>query len=190
VIIGQAFAWAHIPKAAGDMTASLFGIFPEIIEYADALNGNDKHAKFHERQVEGKLLALNIRRLPSWILSSAQHKATRGLYPDYKPLPMESPRAMSESMVADQRLALFTDGGRLKIDRWLRVEYLTDDFLDFVGRFTNVDPEREATVCSFPRINTGNYDREVGNWFTPEQIDRMYARNPAWAVIEQRVYGD
>ncbi len=29
---------------------------------------------------------MNIRRLPAWILSGAQHQATHGVFPDYRPL--------------------------------------------------------------------------------------------------------
>jgi len=38
-------------------------------------------------------------------------------------------------------------------------------------------------------VNEGNYDRALEHWFTPEQIEEMYRRNPGWAAVEERLYG-
>jgi hypothetical protein len=192
MVIGERFAWAHLPKAGGSTTQELFRVFPELILFADPDDTDDKHTLFRDRedQIRGKLLAMNIRRLPAWVLSRAQHVARWGIWPDYVPIPMDSPKALSESSFPDMRLGSYTDDGRLDIDRWLRTEALAEDFLAFVSEFCEVGDERRARVHDLQPLNTQSYDREVDNWFTAAQIRTMYERNPVWAGLEQRLYGD
>ena len=97
---------------------------PGLVEYADPTDSNDKHDAFwvREEQIAGKLLTMNIRRLPSWVLSAAHHKAISGLWPDFEPLPMPSVGEMVESTDPDDMLRWMTDGpaadvGSLAADR-------------------------------------------------------------------------
>jgi hypothetical protein len=191
MVIGERFAWSHLPKTGGDATLALFRLFPDLILHADGEDTHDKHALFSERadQVRGKVLAMNIRRLPSWLLSRAHHATKRGRYPDYKPLPMESPREMAESTLPDQRLSEFTGRGKFAIDRWIRAESLTDDFLAFISEFTDLSAEERERVLELGRINVLEYDHEVGHWFGEDQIREIYRRNPMWAGVERELYG-
>jgi hypothetical protein len=192
MVIGERFAWAHLPKTAGMATAKLFKLFPELISYIDPEDTNEKHTTFAERaeQVEGKLLAMNLRRLPIWVLSRAQHVSRWGIYPDYEPIPMDSPEQLAQSSFPDTRIQLFTDDGRFQIDRWLRAESLDEDFLDFVSAFTEVTGERKQQIRELGQVNAHEYDHEIGNWFDDVLIERMYVANPIWAAIEREVYGD
>ena len=90
MVITEQFAWAHLPKAAGSATQDMLEAVPGLVLWAQPQDTNDKHDPFwrHEEAVAGKLLVMNIRRLPSWILSMAHHKATAGIWPDYEPQPM------------------------------------------------------------------------------------------------------
>lgn len=191
MVIGERFAWAHLPKAGGSATTELFRLFPEVIVFEDVDHNNDKHTLFSDRadEVEGKVLAMNLRRLPFWVLSRAQHVARWGIHPDYKPIPMDSPHTLSESGFPDTRLALFTDDDRLTIDRWIRMESLADDFLTFISEWTEVPPEREEQVRGLAPVNALEYDHDVDSWFTPDQIAAMYRNNPRWAAVEKRLYG-
>ena len=192
MVIGERFAWAHLPKTGGSATLELFRVFPELIVFADFDPGNDKHATFKQREqdVAGRMLVMNLRRLPFWVLSRAQHVARWGVHPDYQPIPMASAQELSESDFPDDRLGLYTDGERFPIDRWLRMEQLGEDFLEFVSELTPVTPEQRAAVLSLPPVNSHEYDHELATWFTPEEIERMYERNPVWAGIEERLYGE
>ena len=192
MVIGERFAWAHLPKAGGSTTQELFRIFPELIRFADPDDTNDKHTPFRdrERMVAGKLLAMNLRRLPFWVLSRAHHAATEGIWPDYRPIPMDPPEVLAQSAFPDTRIALFTDNGRIGIDRWIRLEHLVDDFLRFICEFTDVTEERRSLVVEHRPENVRDYDREVGNWFTAEQVCKLYESNPRWAALELRLYGD
>jgi hypothetical protein len=192
VVIGEHFAWAHLQKTAGDATLLMFRLFPNLIVHADPRNVQDKHATFAERAsaVEGKILACNIRRLPDWALSFSQHHARYGQRPDGSPLPMNSPHRMVEIAHADSRLSRITDSGRFRVDRWIRMEHLAEDFATFLSEFTELtDGDRERIAAS-RRVNEIHYDHDIGHWFTPAQVRKMYANNPLWAALEEQVYGD
>ena len=84
--------------------------------------------------MRGKLLAMNLRRLPAWVLSRAHHAAREGVWPDYRPVPMPSAGELAESTLPDQRLEHFAFRGPLRVERWLRLEHLREDFLALVVR--------------------------------------------------------
>ncbi len=190
MVIGERFAWGHLPKTGGEATRAMFSHVPELVRFADAPNTLDQHKTFAERrdQVEGKVLALNIRRLPAWILSREQHRSRWGVHPENRPMPMPSPAEMASSTVPDERLGAFMAGG-LEIDRWLRTEHIVDDFLTFVAEFTDMPDELSDRIRGIGRINFNVYTRSLDEWFTPEQIEELYARNPRWRAVEESVYG-
>jgi hypothetical protein len=191
MVIGERFAWAHLPKTGGTATLRLFQAFPELILFGDFDESNAKHTLFTERagEIDGKALALNIRRLPFWVLSRAQHVARWGIHPEYVPIPMPSPEELSESDFPDTRLILYTDHGRLQISHWIRMEHLAEDFLAFVSGYADVTDDRRAAVESVPMVNAHEYDHELASWFSPEQIERLYEHNPSWAALERELYG-
>jgi hypothetical protein len=191
VVIGAGFAWAHLPKTGGDATLAMFGLFPDLVEFADPHDTNDKHASFRDRaaEIRGKLLVMNIRRLPAWILSRAQHVSRRGIHPDYEPIPMATPDELANSPFPDSRLMLYTDEGRFWPDRWLRMESLAGDFADFVSSMREVSDTERGRVEGLGPVNSAEYDHELEGWFTAEQIRRMYLNNPSWATLEQEQYG-
>jgi hypothetical protein len=192
MVIGERFAWAHLPKAAGSATDRMFHVFPDLVQFADPQDTNDKHTPFPDRSemIAGRLLAMNIRRLPAWVLSRAQYVARHGIWPDYEPIAMGTPQELAESSFPDSRIVLFTDDGRFEIDRWIRTEHLTQDFLQFVAEFTEVTEDQARAVAAIGPVNVEEYDHRVESWFTPEQIDTMYERNPVWARLELEIYGN
>jgi hypothetical protein len=192
VVIGAEFAWAHLPKTGGDATLKMFTLFPDLVLFADVEDNNDKHTLFEERpqEVRDKMLAMNFRRLPSWVLSRAQHVSRWGIYPEYTPLPMGEPEELAESSFPDTRITKYTSDSRYWPDHWLRMESLTDDFLEFISRFREVTETDRERVESLGAVNRNTYDHDLDTWFTPAQIERMYLNNPLWATLEQELYGD
>src|SRR5579884_2482028 len=192
VVIGERFAWAHLPKTGGDATRQMLLSVPGLVSFADPPDSNDKHLPFwaREQEVSGKLLVMNIRRLPAWALSAAHHRATHGLHADYRPLPLESAEQMCAKTDADDLLRWVTDHGRFAIGQWLRAEYLEQDLLALLDRLEVLTPEVRAGVAAVGRVNVGTYEHELERWFSEEQIRRAYARNPGWAAIEREVYGE
>src|SRR5438093_1228481 len=188
MVIGERFAWGHLQKTGGNTTVEMFRLFPELVLFADPRNTEAKHSSFGAREeaVRGKTLVVNIRRLPAWALSWAQHLA---LPKRKQPVPMASPHQMAHSSIADRLLSRLTDGDRFTVDRWLRMEFLVDDFLDFVSKLTDVSEDVTKQVSELDRVNAIGYDREVSHWFTEEQIASLYESNPLWASVEREVYG-
>lgn len=192
MVIGRRFAWAHLPKTAGDATCSMLLAVPGLVEFADPLQSNDKHLPFfaREREVAGKLLVMNIRRLPAWALSGAQHKARHGVHPDYVPTPLESHDTMTSRTDADDLLRWMTDHGRFRVERWLRVEQLEEDVLSLLAHLGQLSPAVAVAVRAVGRVNEGGYPHALADGFTSDQVARLYALNPTWASIERRVYGE
>jgi hypothetical protein len=190
LVIGDRFAWAHLPKAAGDATHRMLCAVPGLVRSADPPDSNDKHLPFFARESEiaGKLLVMNIRRLPAWTLSGAHHQAIHGVHPDYSPLPLQSADEMTSKTDADDLLRWMTDHGRLRVGRWLRAEALEDDVIGLLAELGQLTDETRAAVRGVGRVNVGSYDRDRG--FTDEQISRLYRLNPTWARIEREVYAD
>jgi hypothetical protein len=191
MVIGERFAWAHMPKTAGMATVAMLCACDGLVRLADSPEGAEAHVTFADRPelVDGKLLVLNLRRLPSWVISRAYYVSRHGVHPDFEPIPIPSPRALAESSLPDERLGLFTDEGRLAIDRWLRAESLSDDVVSFVSELRELSAAERGRVRAVGRVNALDYDHDVARWFTPAQVDRLYARNPEWAALEERVYG-
>jgi len=192
MVIGERFAWAHMPKTAGTATVAMLHACDGLVRFADSPEGADAHSTFADRRelVDGKLLVLNLRRLPSWVLSRAHYVSLHGVYPDFEPIPFPSPRMLAESALPDERLGLFTDDGRLDIDRWLRAESLADDVVAFVSELRGLSSAERERVHAVGRLRALEYDHDVARWFTPAQVERLYERNTRWAALEERVYGE
>jgi hypothetical protein len=192
LVIGERFAWAHLPKTGGDAAARMLAGVPGLVRFADPPDSNDKHLPFfaRESEVAGKLLVMNIRRLPAWTLSGAHHKAAHGVHPDYRPLPLEGADEMTSTTDADDLLRWMTDHGRFRVTRWLRAEALEQDVLALLSELGVLTPEVHAAVWRVGRVNVGSYDRDVAGRFSEEQIARLYRLNPDWTAIERRVYGE
>jgi hypothetical protein len=166
-----------------------------LVQFADPLQSNDKHMPFFGREAEvaGKLLAMNIRRLPAWAVSAAHHQAAHGVFPDYRPQPLQTADEIVASTDPDDLLAWMTNRGATRIDRWLRAERLEQDVLALLGELGELgelDSAVRAIVTSVGAVNVGSYDHRRGAAFTPAQIAALYERNPVWAGIERSVYGD
>lgn len=192
VVITDQFAWAHLPKTGGDATREMLSAIPGLVRFADPADSNDKHTPFfgREREIAGKLLVMNIRRLPAWMVSGAHHKAAYGEFPDYRAQPLQTGDQMSRSTDAEGLLRWMTDRGRFEVDRWLRAEALADDLLALLSELSLLSDDSRRRVLAVGRVNQGSYDHDLAHRFTDEQLRRLYELNPTWAAIERRVYGE
>jgi hypothetical protein len=195
MIVSERFVWAHIPKTGGDATAMMIQRVPRLVVLADPLGDNAKHLPFDQRQesIAGKLLVANIRRLPSWAVSYARHVERFGSWPDYRPTGPRDPEMVAAEAAADWML----DGivGEYDVDVWLRQEHLADDLVRFLREVAGLTPAEEAAVRAVGRVNDQRPRFRVWRrpsprrFFTPAQIETLYAANPRWASIERATYG-
>jgi hypothetical protein len=95
---------------------------------------------------------------------------------------------MAETLDADGALRRVSDGPRFPIQRWLRQEFLADDVAALLEHFGLLTESARAGIASVPH-RAKNYDHDLAATFSAEQIQRMYALNPGWAEVENRVYG-
>jgi hypothetical protein len=194
MVIGERFAWAHVPKTAGDLTVALFyAVVPNLVIEADPVTTRRKHHGFVHRGVaDRRILAANLRRLPSHQLSVVMHTFRHGDgRQNHKPLPMWSPDQVASSTRADRLLSRYMVGGRLRVTHWLRMEHLRDDFVAFVSQLRRLsEREREMAMAANPEKRVPVYDHDPAHFFTREQIVRLYENNPLWASTELDVYGD
>jgi hypothetical protein len=188
VVITDEMVWAHLPKAAGTATQEMIAGVPGLVLFQMPIDSNDKHDAFwaHGEAIEGKMRAMNIRRLPSWVLSAAHHKATMGVYPEYEPLPLPSAEEMAETTEPDDVLRWMTNG--VPVDRWLRTEVLNEDVVALLVEIGVKRSVARKAVEAVPWVGK-RYDHDVNNRFTPDQIRGLYERNPDWAAAEIAVYG-
>jgi hypothetical protein len=193
MLIGTDFAWGHIGKTAGDATVQLFRkVAPDLVEFAHERTEPSKHQPFPAAPLPvlmKDVLILNTRRLPSWMLSLAQHRARFGTAEDPTPQPLPPASELAESKEADQTLDLFTANGRIRIDRWFRVEHLREDFLDFVAERRTLTDEERSEARTMTTKPANKYDHDIRTVFEDDHVRRLYANNPGWAEVERRVYG-
>jgi hypothetical protein len=192
MVIGERFAWAHLPKAAGDATHAMLTAVPGLVRLADPPDSNDKHLPFFAREAEiaGKLRVMNIRRLPAWALSAAHHRARHGVHPDYRPGRMATADEIVIQTDPDDLLRWMTDHDRLSVERWLRAESLEADLVALLDELGVLTADVRARVLAVGHVNVASYDRALDHWFTPAQTQRLYECNPVWTAIERRVYGE
>lgn len=76
-----------------------------------------------------------------------------------------------------------------RVDHWIRQEHLVDDFLHVMSQLVEITPGQKAAVRAMQPRNTGDYERDLTQWFSREDMCRIYENNPAWAAVEREVYG-
>jgi hypothetical protein len=189
MVVGADFAWGHLGKTGGDATWKLFRCVPDLVEFAHDPSDPAKHLPFRRMGCETKLLVLNLRRLPSVTLSFVHHARLHGLgrrvaagtlLTPEEAIAMRRPERELEGMLA----------GQLSVHRWLRMERLREDFLDFVR---GIRPLTGAEVNAIRTVETkapASYDHDPDAYFDEERRIELYRSSPRWARAELEVYGD
>lgn len=189
MVIGERFAYGHIPKTGGDAVhdwlAQIDGL--EIDPTSEAR----KHHFFWERNVQKEIYALSIRRLPSWALSYLHELAFHPKSAEYYGIPPSDTTRPEHAfrLRPDDYLRQHQKGGRT-IKVWLRMEYLFDDVVRFIDECIEpITPHLLKCLEAVPTKGRRNYDHDIGAFFTSAQIAELYERNPLWAAAESLAYG-
>ncbi len=193
MIFGSDWVWLHFPKCAGNTVQHLLKINcieDETIRFDPIDPANviwhenipTRLARDPACDVGGKKVIANIRRLPEWILSRVHYEAARPPY-----------RVVSREMLikgefyenyggmrtADEIIAYYDTP---KVDVWIPVENLHAGLEHAIGR--RLEPISEKL-----NENSIPYIRNVGFWFTREELAALYDRCSRWAEVEERIYG-
>ena len=190
MLFGRNFAWAHIGKTGGDAAVVLFCQIPDLVVQVDDLSNPCKHHPFRRNNLDlqsYRYWLLNIRRLPSWVISFVQEIRNH----HEKSFPIPSSRLLSEARLPDRLLADYTDNSRYPIHRWLRMEHLRQDIAEFVDQEIRPLSVGERNLLSTCPTKAGQpYDHRFEHWFTRRDCEKLYRNNPLWASIEQKAYGN
>jgi hypothetical protein len=195
MVIGPRLAWTHIPRTGGDAAAAMLAGFPDLVTFRDPpRHPTAKHHPFHARGIRREVMAMNLRRLPAWVLSvgvlQSRIRAPRGLAARKRLALMPDPMALlADAGAADRRLRYYLGPDDVAAFTWLRMEALKGDLLALVGRLRPVTSEERARVAAGRVRKSIPYDHNVFRFFGRDGVARLYADNPAWAALERAVYG-
>lgn len=196
MIIGPNFVWLHFPKCAGSaVEAALRRIFAgrDDVHFDDIdLNNVIWHQNLAQRRQcdpsfnpSGKLIIACFRRLPEWVVSRVHFEAQRP--PHYVASRTMVVRGESYSQNgsiarADDQLGLFFKDVQL----WIPVEKIVEGLADTL----NIDATHLNRQLRLE--NKGKFDhiRQIGFWYTQEELKKLYDANPLWRNLERRTYGD
>ena len=202
MIVGQSFVWLHFPKTGGHTVAAAIQAaargrldlaFDD--EVADADGWHDTLARRMQRDAgfdpTGKVVISGVRRLPWWLLSRVHYEASR------RPFHCASREMLCRGEFyenngrVNQADAYMTQFSGEPVDRWLRLENMAEDF---ISHFEGLLGPRVRTAARKLRkaVNATRLDyvKSLDFYFTPKELDALYEANPAWAIMEERIYGD
>jgi hypothetical protein len=176
-------------KTGGDATWQLFRCVPDLVEFEHLPEDPAKHQRFSDRDdVDGKRLVLNLRRLPSLVLSYVNHAFRYGLDATLPAGTRLSPEEAVELPRPERMIRNHTANGRLEIE-WLRMENLREDFLELAESLRPLTVEERTMILAVSTKAPMDYDHDPLSFFTPEQIAALYDNSPTWAAYEREVYG-
>lgn len=198
MIIGESFIWLHFPKCAGTTTTSaLLQNFrtDTSIAFDDTSQGEPIwHDTIEERErrtgvsLSDKTVLANIRRLPAYVVSKIHY--TESLNPDIRHnrkhlLTGQFMEADGYENSADNLLRHYD---AKKIRHWIRSECLKDDFIAVFSEYLDLADKDLSALTE--RKNANDYSRDLGKWYSRREMARLYRKNPQWAKLERRVYGN
>lgn len=193
MVIGDKFAWAHIPKTGGDSTHLLFReLENDSLRFID---GPEKHNSFLREGITGIDRISNIRRLPSLLKSWAVHYSQHSKWnPGNENRPFTRDQLLQgmiwwlEPYTSEWKLVKFDevvfDYYELdKINHWIRTENLLNDFKRVMSAYLDVSKLEKDFIS-----NQGAYKRKIQ--FSKRELKQIYANSSRWAELEMKVYGD
>jgi hypothetical protein len=189
MVIGDTFAYGHIPKTGGDAVHAWLSQVDGL--QVDPTDEARKHQFFWHRAVRRDLYVLSIRRLPDWALSYLHELSN---HPDsarhYGIPPDDTLRPEHAFLLRPDEYLLQHQAGGREIGVWLRMEHLFNDVVRFIGEHIRpVTPGLKRRLLAAPTKGQRNYDHDIHTFFTTEQIAALYAQFPVWAAVEMKVYG-
>ena len=213
MIIGPDFIWLHFPKCAGThtervlrkyfykdtgITEKILGkilikdagicfdtIDPSCVIWHESVPEREKRTG---RNLEKKAIICNFRRLPSWIISRIQFEEKRSGTKTAKD-EYSIGRFHEQNGAEDFADNYFKKYSSRPVTSWIRTEYIRDDFEEAFSPFLDLSPidlSKEFRTTS----NVTHYEKDLRQWFTPEDLEQLYSSCPLWRNQELTLYGD
>jgi len=93
-----------------------------------------------------------------------------------------------KELQAEREIKNNTINGKLDVKFFIRSEFLLEDLelvLDYYFDLTQEQKEKIYTIKTKDKLE---YNRNVSDWFTPEQIKELYRKSPTWKKYENLAY--
>jgi hypothetical protein len=203
VVISEKFVWLHLGKTGGNFTHYLFQEYlAEHLLHIDLISDSIKHIglananiKYPQYNLLEKDLILNIRKLPSWIISNNRHKIRAKNIKEEKTLQKIIDWSNMGLVYIDEKQDINDLNSWIKPDElllfcirdkypkfFIRTEYLIEDFNKIISQYI---PDI--------KINNGikpmNVNKDTISFCIEKQnIENVYSTNPIWADLENKLY--
>jgi hypothetical protein len=210
MVIGKKFVWAHFAKTGGNSVKAMFDLVPHLVESADEIRDPGKHDSFQRREERtgidlsaSRQRLMTIRRLPSWVLSFANHQKVHEDVPIDKvaiargevslvAAPKTSlPPGVEQEILTMGVDKILTDMMSGRVDQWLTTENLPEDFIRILSQFGEVT-EKQRKAIRKVRANTArnrDYKSDPLSFFNRDELEGLYGACPTWSRVEREVYG-
>lgn len=193
MVVGEKFAWAHIPKTGGDSTELLFrDVDDGSLRF---IGGPEKHNSFRQEGIAGLNRISNIRRLPSLLKSWATHYSQHSKWnPGNEDRPFTREQLLGglvwwlEPYTSDWQLVkidevIFDYYELDSVYHWIRTECLLNDFRRVMSAYIDVSQLDEGFFS-----NQGTYQQKIQ--FSRSELRHIYNSCSRWAELEKKVYGN
>lgn len=197
MIVGPDFIWLHFPKCGGTALQSALrkvyrGRTDVVFDPIDQRNVIWHHTIQERKRYDptfdpdGKKIVCSFRRLPYWILSRVHFEAQR------PPHRIATRAMLIRGKFYEQRgLVSMADSyvkkyNNPRVDAWIRTEHLVDD----LSRALEINQQRLNGVLKRENVGKTRRIRDLAFWFTQEELAGLYAANPEWTALEERLYGE
>lgn len=198
MIIGENFIWLHFPKCAGTFTEKLLRqhvvedvrikfdpIDPDNIIWHQNVSKREEATKV---DLSSKEIICNFRRLPSWIISRTvyEEKRSGNVAPKELYFTGNFLKVNGEQSNADNMIRRYTTR---KVNHWIRVEYLEEDFINVFSKFIKFKLPIHSS-CFNSKVNSTGWGNDIHNWFSHNDLIKLYNSCPLWTKFELEIYGN
>lgn len=212
MIISDKFIWLHVGKTGGTSIRKTLRIIKNRIDPSIELNDDkyfNKHDsikartnthydtpfKYSESYLNSLDKILNIRRLPSYLMSRSQwnekhHNARLGKTFNKEILLEGFATGVSRHILDHCESTLNRFIEKSKDVKWITCEHLNEDFLQLMKTYYDLD-EDTIRLINDVRINVNtDYDKNIHDYFTDDELVKVYNNCPTWKELELKLYGN
>ncbi|MFK7974599.1 MAG: hypothetical protein AB8C02_00595 [Halioglobus sp.] len=198
MVIGKSFIWLHFPKCAGTTTTHALTEYFEADPSIAFDDLSQEKPLWHETVAErerrlgislaDKKVLANIRRLPTYIVSKIHYTEKRNPAIRHNRQHLLNGQFMESEGFENSADNLLKHYDAKNIDRWIRTEYLKEDFVSAFSPYLDLTG-KDLSVLEDQR-NANIYSRDLAKWYSRREMARLYRKNPLWAKLERKVYGN